>query len=102
MCDTNLVFGGVKEKAHINKILARKACIPQYSPLPHTPTVITFDPRSPRFHHKSPYDPRSSSIQRTTIRTSFHSPNHTFLRLDLEAYDICRFLTFLVCVIALP
>ena len=46
--------------------------------------------------------PQNTAITVRFILALFYSPHHTFLRLDLEAYDICRFLTFLRCVIALP
>ena len=46
--------------------------------------------------------PQKTAITMRFILAFFYSPHHTFLRLDLEAYDICRFLTLLRCVIALP
>ena len=46
--------------------------------------------------------PQKTAITMRFILAFFYSPHHTFLRLDLEAYDICRFLTCLRCVIALP
>ena len=47
--------------------------------------------------------PQKTAITMRFILALFYSPYHTFLRLDLEAYDICRFLTYLLrCVIALP
>lgn len=42
--------------------------------------------------------PQKNSDHNEAYLSLFYSPHHTFLRLDLEAYDVCRFLT----VIALP
>ena len=46
--------------------------------------------------------PPKNSHHNEVYFSLFYSPHHTFLRLDLEAYDICPFLTLLRCVIALP